>query len=1152
MALKQKKAPSKKPSDASKEEPKVKTYEQAEAAELTKREQEKLSRAMLLQWFQSKKYEKLKGLQEKLISLTFSEREELKKNIIENTKKELAALKEFNKEEVSERAEKFAEALIGVADGIGNVKSIIETFEQDINDEKIFHHYIGSVSGVVGIANLRMIKSNSKVKKFLKTQPGLSEELDEAINSGDYENVKEVLLQVPYFKNQGDKIDVLLELAMERPEQATGTEGLINSAIEWVGGMPKKVLNAAKSSFKILKSKIYLPVAKQLGVDYANLRNVSGFTFSQLKERDRVFQKYKYLVERNLKRVKSDKVKSKLEKQMKYIEDVNVITEAVKKAGENHGDAIYKAYEKRLQKLVKANKISKTDAIQIINELDLSAVRVDTFLPLIRYEEEKDKDQDSNIYYIGQTMSRYRRIKRAVKFVGGDVSVRAAHGRVGIKRIFGRNTKKFKGTFKKFPNGKKLTGLFDELSGKVGKYNVSAEEIDRARRTKAYMKDVKGHDEIVRMYYEASQHASKVLSSEAQKVLNTGKELDSFFKQKNAFSHLDANRQIASNAFPKKIINSLYEGGKIPGKISANDLSKAYTKRLVDVRIARDTAQEGFAALSANIKNNVMDKFQNKWARNADIRDVKRIVQSEAADIKRYVHPGRRAMHYGKLAALPMIAVGIPLVDVVRGKSRFRDVKWDLFDAGIGFVPVAGTINDFKMMWNGRTTSGRKMGFRDRLMSGVFGVVGAVSDAAWVLGGLGGVMRAGIGSLKAGRKLAHVGKLSKSIRAVQSAEGVTMLQRIGMKIGGAFSGLSSAKRMGNIAESSAKIKALDYVSTMKKLEKVEGFKSIKNLDDAEAFARVARGEKYADAAKKYASMMKQPGGIDHFKSLSKSFGFAENAPGFTGVRRNFHKAMNFIRGTMWKAPGQAKRLKEMEKTADVYQAYKIEKVQALAKYRKAVEKGEGVKDAMKNLKAVEKKFVKHARRYAEVQEEVFSTAERLSRTSLIASKAARYFTYGGFAMGGYYLVTGKSPSVSGMYKAASYGAGKGLAALKWTKKHSTKIHRYKPPVEDIIDKAIDSRAKQKKFVEVIKSLEDSKDPKKKQKIHITCAKYWNHDFARAWAYKHKDKLDIKEILNEAKKLFIPQRKKLRRMVAKGAAKMPGVGGAGNVGGPSAG
>ncbi|MBD3156714.1 hypothetical protein GF369_02695, partial [Candidatus Peregrinibacteria bacterium] len=725
MALKQKKAPKEK----------IKTYEQAEAAELTKQEQKKLSRSMLLRWFQAKKYEKLKGLQEHIIYAAPSERDQLKERIIKNTKKELAVLKEFTKEEIEERAEKFAKGLIGVADGVGNVKSIIETFEQDINDEKMFHHYIGSVGGVVGITNLKMIKNNSEVKKFLKTQPGLSEELDAAIDSGDYENVREVLLQVPYFKNQGDKIDVLLELAMERPEQQAGTAGLIQAAINWAGGIPKKVFDAAKSSLKLMKSKIYLPVSKQLDVDYATLRNVSGFTFSQLKERDRVFQKYKYLVERKLKNVKSDKARVKLEKQIKYIEDVNVITKAVKKAGEDHGDSVYKAYDERLQGLVKANKISKTDAIQIINELDLSAVRVDTFLPLIRYEEEKDKDQDSNIYYIGQTMARYRRIKRAVKFVGGDVSVRAAHGYVGVKRIFERNAKKFKGTFKEFPNGKKLTGLFDELSEKVGKYNVSAEEVDRARRTKAYMHDVKGHDDIVRMYYESSQHASKILSAEAQKVLNTGKELDKMFKQKN----FDANRHIASNSIPKKITDTLYEGGRIPSKISANDLKKAYKQRLVDIRIARDTAQESFAALSANIKKNVMDKFQNKWARNADIRDVKRIVQSEAADIKKFVHPGRRALHYGKLAALPMIAVGIPLADVVRGKARFRDVKWDLFDTAIGFVPIAGTINDFKQMWNGRTTSGRKLGFRDRLMSGIFGVVGAVSDAAWVLGGLGGV-----------------------------------------------------------------------------------------------------------------------------------------------------------------------------------------------------------------------------------------------------------------------------------------------------------------------------------------------------------------------------------------------------------------------------
>jgi len=1105
----------------------TKTYEKAEAIELTKGETEKLSRAMLLKWLKAKKYEKLKGLQEQLVELAISDRDELRRRIVENTRKELAEQQELTKGQKQERAEKFADAIIGVADGIGNIKSVVENFERQANEEKMFHEYIGSVGGVLAVSNLRKIKENPRIKKLLSAEPGLSEELDEAIESGDYDNVKTVLMRIPAFKKHSDEIDMLLNVAMEEPQKLPGIMGLIGQGVNWIGGMSKKALEAFKSTNGLLKRKVYKPVAKKLGVEYSTLRNLSGLTFSQLIERNYIFQKYKNLLEEKLGRTDDKQEKKKLQKQLKFIEDTKKITEGVTQAKNEHGELIGKVYVKRLKTLQQEGKLSAEDVTRIIVELDLNSVKVDSFFPLIRYEDVKDKKQDSNIYLVAQIISRRKRMVQGAKLLGFDVSVRAAHGISGMQRLFDNNLRNFKRTFKEFPRGKNLTLMFEDLSRKASQYHVSSEAVSRSGRSRAYLADMKGYDEIMRMYYEASHHASRVLSAEAQRVVNVGKELDVLLK--NGGGNL--------GNIPKSITDVLYEGGKVPKSISVDALRKAYTEKLIDVRVARDTAKQSFASLSGKIREDVMGKFENRWAKGADIADLKKTLLGETAEIKKFVAPRERMLHKLKTFGLPMIALGIPVIDVVRGKARYQDIKWDLFDTAIGFVPIAGTINDLKQMWGGKTTSGRTLSTRDRVMSGVFGFIGAVSDAAWVLGGLGGVMRAGIGSLRSARKIAKVGELSKSVRAIKEAEGVTYLQRIGMRIGGVFSGLSGAKRMEYAAESVAKIHAYNYLKIQRELKSLKGFDSVDDVKTAEKFAKSLEGTKHADSAVQYLEMMKHTNGIDYYRSLTRSFGFTENVPHFLGARMKFKEAINSIRlnKKFLKGSGRAERLSEMEHTADVYQAYKVEKAKALEVYKNALADGakeKVVQKAIKNLKQVELKLVSGAKEYARVQEEVFATAERISRTHLLVSKAAKYFTYGGFAMGGYFMLTGGAPSVAGIEKYGGSAVKVAGATLGFVGRHVTHIHGYQPPVEDLIDEAIKNRQLSKEFAKRIKKLEDGRDPKKKEKIYALCAGYWSSSAVRSWVYSHKDKLDVKKIIDKAKKLFIPNRGRLKRVAGR--------------------
>ena len=202
--------------------PEIKTYEKAQAVELTKSEKEKLSRALLLKWFSAKKYEKLKGLQEQLISLTVSEQEELKRQIIENTKKELKEHKDLTEAQIQARAEKFAEELFKTVEGIGTVKTVVEAQSRIEEDEKAFYGILGGfVNSEKQKGILKKFFKDPKFKRILAVlssqSPEAAKKVEFYMKKGDYENLKRELVEsskdLP-FKIKGQYIDQLAAMAI--------------------------------------------------------------------------------------------------------------------------------------------------------------------------------------------------------------------------------------------------------------------------------------------------------------------------------------------------------------------------------------------------------------------------------------------------------------------------------------------------------------------------------------------------------------------------------------------------------------------------------------------------------------------------------------------------------------------------------------------------------------------------------------------------------------------------------------------------------------------------------------------------------------------------------------------------------------------------
>src|SRR4030042_5001392 len=149
-----------------------------------------------------------------------------------------------------------------------------------------------------------------------------------------------------------------------------------------------------------------------------------------------------------------------------------------------------------------------------------------------------------------------------------------------------------------------------------------------------------------------------------------------------------------------------------------------------------------------------------------------------------------------------------------------------------------------------------------------------------------------------------------------------------------------------------------------------------------------------------------------------------------------------------------------------------------------------------------------------------AAGESFSRSGLVLNTAWKYMVYGGAGVGAYVLL-GTNPdakkSRDNAVKAAVYGAGKGYDAAAWTLGKAGTIQYGPPEFEDIVEQYVKDRKKEADFNRVLTEIEKSDVPGKKEKIEELCAENWFNPHVQSWAYQNKDKLDLKKIMEMAKK-----------------------------------
>ena len=749
-----------------------KTLDTVAAENLTEQEKNNLSRHMILGWYRAQRYEKLKAL----LEASGSEKTLMKEKVVNKTTQEIEQLnKNLSLDERKKMAEKFSNEFFNLDDPKKYEQGIAK-LNREASDEEMFFSYLGNYGSIKGAENLKKLKNKKEIAAIFKQKPELEKKFDEAAETGDYAKVRELLAaESPFLKGlDNENVDIALMLLTE-PE---GSYSELLEKIPGVGELIKKAVDLVKGGQEILNYREFKKAAGKIGVNMINLMNLSHVTLFELQHRDEVFQKYKHLLVSMKDRTKDEKALKKIERDLKYIDDVNKIHNSVKNAMSDSTtyDLIRQGLRKRLDK---EKKLTEQDKDKILAEFEgytiasqgeegaknpkakFMSLKVYTFLPLIVYGAKGVRENDSNWYWINNLAQRGKRFKRGVDYFGNKFSYDKAVGHAGTGRIFESEAREFK---KQIKGVKGLTNFEAKIlafESSFKNYNFSS---GADLKSADFIADMKHHDTMLRQYYALSSEMSHWLTEEGRAVVAAEKELKALDLTKNP-----ANISKISDK-TKTLLG-------ITSVTTAAEVELKQMTKLKDVHYLREISQTKFAALSTEVCSKVIAPFEKNWLHNLKEADMMKAVKQGQEELRTLIKPSSKVAYYTKVLALPVIGIGIPLYDAARGKAKMRDVKWDIFDAGIGFVPVAGTINDFKIAFSGHTTSGRKITNRERVVAGAFGLMGAASDIAWAFGGLGAAMRGGIGAMRAGKAVAKAGQLGRRAGDVMEAEKVTGVQK---------------------------------------------------------------------------------------------------------------------------------------------------------------------------------------------------------------------------------------------------------------------------------------------------------------------------------------------------------------------------------------
>ena len=959
-----------------------KTFETAEGAKLTDTEKSQLSRERILDWYGRKKFEKLKGLQDALVGATYSEREEIKKIIIENTRTELAKHEEIVMEERNRRAEKFAEEIVGVAGGIGNIDLVVSKYEKQQLDEDLF---FGTLKSYVGKENnrkmLEKIMASSNFKQILGTLgEGNSKELEFAINQGDFEKVSQIMVNAS--GGTLSKKDInnyaavsVFETGMEKKTGVGVIDGVIQGfdKLRNVGHLT--VLNSAAEDLKIP-----FPFILHLGMK----------TLREVREMDDNLQNNKYLIENKKDSLPLDA------NRLEFIKKINELRHHLD--GKSDEKGIKESFKNSLHiYLQKKEGLTDEDRIQIENEAKFEDLTLIQIFDLV-YGSPEDREK-----WIIKSLSEAPKMWKAYKQVFLDpVNIRNTMKEYHKKRIGEWAVNGFSGGARKWQMGGILKNIddleqmlakgpkstsnvkeFDNLFRRAGadKYKIQTSAVDAkmfeinrsGKADKIIAEEMLEHDNLVKRYHSLVQEATKIMTNEAFRVIEAGKGLEQIQRgagDKFLTNTLDKLPNVSDQTL-KTIFGDISKIDKT--KISGGDLVAAYTKKLVDINSMKEITRARFAVLADVIDSNVATPFGAKWSETRALAKGTATMEAQKGQLNRIedlVKP-TPTKYYAKTYGLPVIILGVEMSYLATGKAKSKEVLWDLGEAAGSFCPFLGTALDIRGAWQGASLSGKKLSTKERWMYAGFAAVGVVADVATLIGGIGLGLRAGLGGVRSGRRAVQIGKeldAANSLRKTAYVEDAPWIQR---QIASGASFFNRTNRAEASTEAIMSARAMDQASLIGALGKNHTYGSLESLDDVNTALKTASG---ADIGKlnKLQKFYKEVSGGVNYMEVMKTYGNAVKVPeGFFGKAWYATlSAFGKMKAYLISIGIPADTLKAYENSFDAVkaaEAVKLTAVQDLAAFYK-LKQAEQVKagEAFTELYNTGLKFTGFEKKYAEL------------------------------------------------------------------------------------------------------------------------------------------------------------------------------------------
>lgn len=841
------------------------TFETAKAENLTENERKALSREKILNWYKAKKYEKLKGLQAALVGATYSEREAMKKIIIENTKGELAKHEEIIEEERNRRSERFAEEIIGVAAGIGNIDVVIKKYEKQQDDENLFFATLKDYTGKEKDREImQKMANNPQIKSLIgELKPAETQELELAMAQGDVKKVRQMLAAASGGRLSESQINTLFATAVFKTpgfEKKTGI-GVVDNIINFV--------NVARNVGHLT---VLDRAAKDLKMPFIFVIHLSTKTLRDIQTMDDNLQRNKYLIEN--KREKSLVDAERLE----FIKRVSEMRAHIE--GKSNGAGIREAFSSSLTKYLQEKKeLTDEDRIKIINEAKFEDLRLIQIFDLV-YGSPEDREK----WFI-KSLSRIPTMIRAHKQIFGEQRyIRQTYKEYHMRRIkewaingFTQNARKWQmgGILKDINDienmvskGPKFSETeFDNLFKRADKYDFNVDNINEAKKTLS--SEMLEHDNIVKRYHALVRQATNIMTDEAKKVINAGKSIE-LVQRGAGEGFMTKNLQQLPHVSDKTLESLFGDVSKLDRtKITGGDLVAAYSKKLVDLKGMQEISRARFAALADVIDSKVMKPFSEGWGAKLEFakgRAERGNIVKKIDEIQDMVRPSR-SKYYAKKFGLPAIIVGAEMYYLITGKAKTNEVVWDLGEAAAGFVPFLGTSLDIRGAIKGSTLSGKTLSTKERFMYAGFAAIGVVADVATLVGGIGLGLRAGIGGMRTGRKAVQAGKALDTANAMRQAAYTSDIPWLQRQIASGASYFSKANRAEAATEAIVAARAMDQANMISSLSHKYG--KLDNIED------VAAAMKKADAADlgKLQSLHKMyegaGGAIDYMKIMEK-------------------------------------------------------------------------------------------------------------------------------------------------------------------------------------------------------------------------------------------------------------------------------------------